>query len=174
MLRQTEFDLAVFSGEGGSSGPEKSVAVVRPLEIAKHSVTGAVTTVAKSVGVGDARPSEFVKCRATMAATVATSVDVGKARTLEIAKYGATTESELAEIYGGIVSWFRALSTTNADVTAVAKSAGEARLPGIAKHSAKTESEFAVSSVEESGGLFLVQNNWHDQRRRYSGRTVCW
>ena len=71
-----------------STGPEKSLGEAQHPEIVKHSVTAAGTTVAKSVGVGDARSSEIAWCRATTAATVTKSPGVGGARTPEIAKYG--------------------------------------------------------------------------------------
>ena len=60
----TEPDFAVFSGEEGSFGPEKTAGVARPPGVAIHGVTAAVTIVANSVGVDDARPSEFAKYRA--------------------------------------------------------------------------------------------------------------
>ena len=51
------------SGEDGSSGPEKSVGVARPPEIAPHSVTAVITAAAKSVG--EDRASGIAKCSAT-------------------------------------------------------------------------------------------------------------
>ena len=155
----TEPDLAVFSGEDGSFGPEKSV-------VAVHRVTAAFTTVAKSVGVGEARPSEFAKYSSTTAVTVAKSPDVGKARTPEIAKYRATTDCELAETCGGAgPSWSRAHGTTNVKVTGVVKSAGEARPPGFEKYSATSDSEsdLAESFDEEAS-----------DEAEPSSRKVCW
>ena len=86
---------------------------------------------------------------ATTAATavntsVAKSVGVDEARPPGIAKYRATTESELAKLSGKAgSSESGAKGTTSADVTAVAKSVAEARPPGIENCSASTESEFS-------------------------------
>ena len=132
-----EPDLAVSSGEDGSSGPEKSNGVARPPEIARHSAIAAVTTVASSVGVCEFRPPENAKYRATTAATVAVSPDFGKVRTPEIAKHSTCADLELAESSGGAgPCWSRAHGTTSAEVTAVVKYVGEARPPGFAKYSA--------------------------------------
>ena len=148
----TEPDLAVSLGEDGYSGLRKSVGEARPLEIAKHSDAAAVTTVAMSVGVGEARPPEVAMCRATTAATVANPDDVGQVRPSGIAKHEATTDPELAEFdedrppgFAKYRATTAATATTRADVTAVAQYAGEAQPPRIAKHSARTESELAES-----------------------------
>ena len=96
---------------------KKSVVERRPLGVAKHSATTAATAVAKSVGLGEARPLGAAKCRTAKKSKLAKSSGefpdvakpVGKARPPGFAKYRAATGSELAP---GLAEYISSVSTS--------------------------------------------------------------
>ena len=116
----------------------KSVVEPRPPGIAVHSATTASTAVAKSVGLGEARPLGAAKYRTATKSKFAESPgefpdvakSVGEARPPGVAKYNAVTRSEF--------------TASSGEFPDVAESVGEAEPLGVAKYRAATRSELAA------------------------------
>ena len=120
-------ELAMSSGEAGSSGPgaddttrlddatfAKAVGKVRPLRIAEHSVPTASALAVSSGEAGSARPGEKAD-----AGVKAVARPAGGARPLVIAKHSTKTESDVAVSSGEAgPSWPRATSTPSVFDTA--------------------------------------------------------
>ena len=113
------FWIEEYSATTKSELPESSGEVESSWSRANCTTTAVATTVAKSVGDGEARPPG-------------------------IAKFSATSKSELAKLPGELHdeaghSWPRANDTSSAAVSAVAKLVDEARLPALAKYTQKVD-----------------------------------
>ena len=164
IMEQT-VELAVSSGEAGSSGPGVNDTISVAATAVVKSVAGARLPGTAKVQCCDSRNSsllqqspsllvlvkrglQIAKCSSTaVAVAVAKSVGNGEARPPGFAQYRATTGSEFRESSGEFpdevgASWSRAIGTTGTAATAaVEKSADEVRLRWVTKNKMQENDE---------------------------------